>query len=176
MKTVATGLLQSRHFQSPGRNECIICRLFVLTSRADLNQIATPAPIFPPVQQVTSQLQPSTVGGGCSSKHADCTATNWDWPFCIVPPRLESIRLDKCLYRQPSPSILTPPCISPNACVMNLPLFLMWDNLPTQAYLRGVVDLFILNTNATFSVIFRAWVGVWDKTPAWWIILWQAGV
>lgn len=47
-----------------------------------------------------------------------------------------------------------PPCISPNACVMNLPLFLMRDNLSTQAYLRGVVDLFILNTNATFWVIF----------------------
>lgn len=137
------GLLQSRHVQSPGRNECIICRLFVLTSRADLNQIATPAPIFPPVQQVTRQLQPSTAGGGCSSKQPDCTATNWDWPFCIVPPRLESIRLDECLYRQPSPSILTPRASAPTpvwwtfpcfSCGIIYPLRLIWGEWLTFSF------------------------------------------
>lgn len=68
-----------------------------------------------------------------------------------------------------------PPLPSPPACAMNLPLFLWWDNLSTQAYLKGVADLFILNTNAFFWVIFRAQVGVWDKIPARWIILRQAG-
>lgn len=126
-----------------------------------------PTPRFPPDQRVTKQVQLQLVATLPQSRltarqptesdlsasfHRDSDASALISGWSGVGPR----RLDT----QAPPSIFKPPLPTcPHACAMNLPLFLVKDNLSTQACLKGVADLFILNTNATFWLILRAWVG-----------------
>lgn len=123
VKTAAMGLLEPRHFQSPGRNECIMHVVTVLTSRGDLNQIATRTPF--PSRSAGDKAGSASVGGDSATEQTDCSATNWEWPFRLVPPRLGRFSLDKWLkWRWPTapwhagspfnlqtPSAHLPPCL-----------------------------------------------------------------
>lgn len=158
VKTAAMGLLEPRHVQSPGRNECIICLDSVLTSRADLNQIATRTPLSlllgrwqssssSSLAQLVAALSPNrltarqpTESDLSSLFHQDSDSSD------LISGQSGSG--PQCLYTQPSPSIITH--LPRRLCDEPSPV-LMWDNLSTQACLKGVADLFILNTNATFT-------------------------
>lgn len=126
------GLLQPRHVQSPGRNEMNELFAFSLFSLQELIWIRLPPqPPSSPVQQVTKQLQPSTVGGSCTTAQADCLATSWvTFPHCSTKTR---ISLDKWLKGEsagptlPSHTAIpfhpNPSSTRPDACWWTFPCF-----------------------------------------------------
>lgn len=148
------------HFKSWFKSDCLPCPLPLLFSRWQSSSSRVPSVAAAPPHRLTAR-QPT---------ESDL--------FCIVPPRLGCIRLDKWLKGVSVGAHAAITCGLPLPFYTTPPKRLVWWTLPcfynlsTQAYLKGVADLFIWNTNATFWVTFQA-VGMWDKTPAWWIILWQ---
>lgn len=152
VKTAAMGLLEPKHVQSPGRNECIICLASFLTM-PNLNQIAICTP-FPSDKAAPALTQ--------HSWWSLCHQTSWllgnrlRMTFLPCSTKLRRLRLDKWpKWQWPTVPLhatfpFNPNPLCPYSYVMNLPLLHMCNNLSTLACLKGVADLFIFNTNATF--------------------------
>lgn len=109
-----------------------------------------PQPSFPPVQQVTKQLQPSTAGGGCTTEQADCWATNWEWPFCIVPPRLICIRLGKWQTGESAGALA--------ASTRSLSLSILIPHPPVPTSVRWSFPCFSCGVIYPLRLIWREWL------------------